>query len=190
MSIHTICFAQFVAASALLLVACGDGSDAPTRNPSTFLQAVNTFQNGTATGGVPLTVDVKGPAPIANEVEFPGFAFGTYDVDASADSVTLRLVADLANLQVTQYDATTFDRYYFVFDEMIPSASISSGSHPGFAATVEVIPPQTTISTAGAFVEGLPSEFTFESGGILITIGDGTDLNAISAGNGSLTIDF
>ncbi|MEM9603451.1 MAG: hypothetical protein AAGA11_11355 [Pseudomonadota bacterium] len=157
---------------------------------STLEVAVNTFQNSTATGGAQMTVDAKGPVTIGDTVELPGFAFNVYDVDLTANSVTLTLVADLAKLQITQYDETTFDRYYISLDAPVDSARLSDATHADFAATVDIIAPGTALSTAGAFVQGMASEFSFDTGGLLITIGDGTDLTKIKADGGALTVDF
>lgn len=152
--------------------------------------AVNTFQNGEATHGAALTVDAAGPVAISEAVELPGFAFQVYDVDVTGNSLTMTLVADLGRLMITSYDDTTFDRYYFSFDQPIEMATLSDATDAGFAASVEVMEPGTSLSTAGAFVEGLPTEFTFENGGIMITVGAGTDLTVIAANGGSLTVDF
>jgi hypothetical protein len=153
-------------------------------------QAANFFQNAVATGGKPFTVDAKGPVAISDDVELPGFAFQVYDVDFTSSSVTLTLIAELEKLQVTLYDDTTFDRYYFAFDQQVKSAALSGDTDENFKASVEMIEPGTTVSTAGSFVDGLPTEYTFAEGGILITIGDGTDLTKISANGGSLTVNF
>ncbi|MGI3187415.1 hypothetical protein [Nioella aestuarii] len=157
---------------------------------SNATQAVNFFENGQATGGVMMAVDSQGPVAIGDGVELAGFAFGTYDVDFTANSVTMTLVARLENLMITQYDGTTFDRYYFAFDQAVTSAEIAASTDAGFAATVEIIAPGTQVIAAGAFVDGLPTEYTFENGGILLTIGEGTDLNTISANGGSITVNF
>lgn len=164
----------------------GASVDAPT----TVAQAVNSFQNAMATMGVAATVDSQGPIEISDEVELPGFAFGTYDVDVSADNLTMTLIADPANLMITMYDDTTFDRYYYAFDQEIVSAELDGSTDPNFAATVELLEPGTTVTTATSFVDGLPTEWTFENGAILVTIGEGTDLNEISANGGSLTVNF
>jgi len=159
-------------------------------NGATTVQAVNFFENGQATGGNPMTVDAKGPVDVTDAVELSGFAFGTYDVDATENSITMTLVAQLENLQITLYDDTTFDRYYFAFDHEVTSAEIADATDENFAATVEMIAPGTTVSSMGAFVEGLPTEFTFGNGGLLITVGEGTDLTKISENGGSLTVNF
>lgn len=111
-------------------------------------------------------------------------------MDATANSITMTLVADPANLQVTMYDDTTFDRYYFELDEAVTSASIAASTDENFAATVEILDPGATATTSGTFVKGLATDFTFDNGGILLTIGDGTDLTAISDNDGAITIDF
>lgn len=170
----------------ILSVGCGDDTVAPT----TVNQAVNSFQNAMATGGFAATVDSKGPVAISAGTEFPGFAFGTYDVDVSSDSLTMTLVADPANLMITSYDNTTFDRYYFEFDEPRSSASLAGSTDPDFAATVEILAPGTAVTTSTSFVMGLPTSWTFGNGAILITIGEGTDLTKVSEGGGSLTVDF
>ncbi len=153
-------------------------------------QAVNFFQNGKFTEGKPFTVDAKGPIEISDEVELPGFAFHVYDIDFTANSLTMTLVAELEKLQVTLYDDTTFDRYYFAFDQEVSAAELSDQTDENFAASVEIIAPGTKVTANGAFVDGLPTEFTFDNGGILITIGEGTDLSKISENGGSLTVNF
>ncbi|MEL7176201.1 MAG: hypothetical protein AAGK28_06735 [Pseudomonadota bacterium] len=157
---------------------------------TTMTQAVNFFENAQATGGNPMTVDVKGPVQITDAVELPGFAFAVYDVDVTGDRLTMTLIAELEKLQITQYDDTTFDRYYFAFDQPVTSAALSDATDESFSATVDIVAPGTTVSSAGAFVDGLATDFTFENGGILITVGAGTDLTKISANGGSLTVDF
>ena len=159
-------------------------------SPETVAQAVNFFENGQATGGNPMTVDAKGPVTITDDVELPGFAFAVYDVDVTSNSLTMKLVAQLEKLQITLYDDTTFDRYYFAFDMEVTSANLSDTSDENFNATVEIVEPGTTVSSKGAFVDGLGTEFTFENGGILITVGEGTDLTKILANGGALTVNF
>lgn len=174
----------------------GDPSDSESSTgsadmpPTTLNQAVNSFQNAMATMGATATVDSQGPVEIADGVELPGFAFGTYDVDVTADSITMTLVADPADLMITIYDDTTFDRYYYEFDQEIAAAELGDSTDANFAATVEILAPGTTVMTDTTFVEGLPTEWTFENGAIQITIGEGTDLNEISNKGGSLTVEF
>lgn len=179
-------FAKAILASAALcfaaMPAIADGANT--------VQAVNFFENGQATGGNPMTVDAKGPVEITDAVELPGFAFAVYDVDVTSNSLTMTLIAQLEKLQITLYDDTTFDRYYFAFDEKVSSAELSDATDENFSATVEMIAPGTTVSSMGAFAEGLPTDFTFENGGILITVGEGTDLTKISENGGSLTVNF
>ncbi|MEM1373422.1 MAG: VPLPA-CTERM sorting domain-containing protein [Pseudomonadota bacterium] len=149
-------------------------------------QAVNIFTSDSVTEGAPLTVDVGGPVPIMAGTEFPGFAFGTYDVDVSGDSIEMTFVNDPGSLGISVYDASTVDQYYFEFDREIVSAALGATT-TGFAADVEVIAPGTMASSVGGFVPGAPTDFTFENGGVLISIGEGTDLNLVGTG-GSLTV--
>jgi hypothetical protein len=67
---------------------------------------------------------------------------------------------------------------------------MSDTTDENFSATVEMIAPGTSVSSMGAFVDGLPTDFSFENGGILITVGEGTDLTKISENDGSLTVNF
>lgn len=156
----------------------------------TLVQAVNTFQNGQATGGAQMAVDAKGPVEITDAVELPGFAFAVYDVDATGHSITMTLIADLAKLQVTNYDDTTFDRYYIELDRVVTSAEIAATSDENFMASVEILEPGATLNAAGAFVDGMASDYTFENGAMLITVGEGTDLTKISENGGSLIVNF
>lgn len=175
-------------ASATLVLAAASPANADMAN--TVTQAVNAFQNAKATGGAPMTVDAKGPVDITDAVELPGFAFNVYDLDMTPNSLTMTLVAQLEKLKITLYDDTTFDRYYFAFDQKVTEATLSDTTDENFSAKVDLIAPGTKVTTAGAFVDGLPSEFTLENGGILVTIGDGTDLTKIKANSGSLTVNF
>ncbi|MEM7256060.1 MAG: hypothetical protein AAF404_01600 [Pseudomonadota bacterium] len=164
--------------------------DAIADSATTVNQAVNFFQNAKATGGAPVTVDAKGPVTISDDIELPGFAFSVYDVDFTSDSLTMKLVAQLEKLQITLYDNTTSDRYYYAFDTNIGAAEIADNTDENFKATVELIEPGTSVTSAGAFIDGMATEFTFENGGLLITIGEGTDLTKILANGGSLTVKF
>ena len=137
-----------------------------------------------------MAVDVKGPVEITDQVELPGFAFAVYDIDFTADSLTMKLVAQLEKLQITLYDDTTFDRYYYAFDKAVDSAELADTTDENFKAEIEMIAPGTKVSAAGAFVDGMPTDYTFENGGILITIGEGTDLTKVTENGGSLTVNF
>jgi len=156
--------------------------------PTDVTQAVNFFNNPGATNGVPLTVDVQGPATIGEALEFPGFAFGTYDVDASPSQLKMTLATDPSTLQVADYDSDTSDTYYYEFDVAVTTASISNAAE-GFAATVQILSPGDTVTSEGTFVEGLATSFTFVNGGILVTIGEGTALGTVGQG-GSFTVDL
>ncbi len=158
--------------------------------PTTVETAANLFQNAKATGGQAMTVDAKGPVEITSAVEFPGFAFAVYDVDVTETSLTMTLIAELEKLQITLYDDTTFDRYYFAFDTAVTAAEISSETDENFKASVEILEPGSSVTSAGAFMDGMPTEFVMEHGGLLITIGEGTDLTKISENGGSLTVSF
>lgn len=154
---------------------------------STLNQAVNIFTSGSVTGGVPLTVDAQGPVEIDATVELPGFAFGVYDVDAMSNGLTMTLATDPAGLGIALYDSSTVDSYYYEFDRAIASASLSNVA-PGFEAMIQVISPGTMATSVGAFVMGVATSFTFDNGGVLVTIGDGTNLNTVGQG-GSLTVN-
>lgn len=167
---------------------CGSASTADAATLSSVEQTVNIFQSGAVTGGAAFTVDVGGPVAIGSGVEFPNFAFGTYDVDVTLNSLTMTFVNDPAALGIAVYDPSTIDSYFFEFNKQIASASISDAAL-GYAATVEVFAPGTTASSDGTFVPGLATTFSFDNGGILVTIGDGTNLNTVGTG-GSLTVDL
>ena len=137
---------------------------------------------------MPMTVDAKGPATIGAEVEFPGFAFGVYDVDATPSQVKMTLATDPSSLQVATYDSDTSDLYYYEFDREVESASISSAAE-GFVANVDIVAPGEVVTTQGAFVDGLATSYTLSNGGILVTIGEGSSLRTVGQG-GSLTVDL
>lgn len=135
-------------------------------------------------------MDQGGPVAVAAGVEFPGFAFGTYDVDVSANSLTMTLATDPNDLGIAVYDASTVDQYYFAFDQKISSAFLDTGaSNANFAAIVDIIAPGTTANAGGTFGPGLDTSFSFGNGGILVSIGEGTDLFGVGTG-GALTVQF
>lgn len=70
------------------------------------------------------------------------------------------------------------------------SAELADATGENFAATVELVAPGTVVTSAGAFGDGMASEFTFKNGGILVTVGEGTDLEKIAANGGALTVNF
>lgn len=154
--------------------------------PEALASAVNFLVNGQVTGGVPMTVDVGGATPIGNGVEYPGFAFGTYDVDVTTAGLTMTLATDPSKLQIGTYDASTKDLYYFEFDRPVSSARLSDATE-GFHATVTVISPGDVISSNGAFAPGLATSFMFANGGVLITIGEGSALRTVGTG-GTLSV--
>lgn len=187
MTILKLNLRTIVLAYAALGVAAGP---AIANEAGTVTQAVNFFQNGQFTGGAPLTVDVKGPVEISDKIEFPGFAFNVYDVDVTVNSLTMTLIADLEKLKITLYDNTTFDRYFFAFDHQVTSAELSDKTDENFKASLEIVEPGTQMSSKGAFVDGMQTDFTFDLGGILITITEGTDLTKITDNGGSLIVSF
>lgn len=150
---------------------------------------VNSFQDGGVTGGAQFTVDAASNVVIGAGTELSGFAFGTYDVDATQTSITMTFVNDPNALGIANYNATTFDRYFFEFDKLLSSASINAASNPNFAASVQLITPGTVFNFDGVFVPGLPTSYTAVNGGFLLTIGDGTNLFNVGQG-GSLIVDF
>ncbi|MEM9700510.1 MAG: hypothetical protein AAF943_17180 [Pseudomonadota bacterium] len=148
-------------------------------------ETVNTFANGGFTGGAEAIVDARGSTPIGAGVDLVSVG-GVYDVDVTDNSVTMTFTASLSNLVITNYDATTFDRYYFEFDKALKAAAITAAAS-GFAATVDVLTPGSMISTLDLFNTGLATDRTFENGGILVTIGEGTDLTQL-VGGGQLSV--
>lgn len=179
---------QAKAALGGLALVAASGIAASAETATDVNQAVNVFINADVTKGVPMTVDAKGPATIGPDVEFPGFAFGVYDVDATPSSLMMTLATDPSQLQVGTYDGDTQDLYYYEFDRAVTSASISDAAD-GFVATVVIMDAGETLETQGAFVDGLATDFTFENGGILVTIGEGSALRTVGQG-GSLTVDL
>ncbi|MEM6309014.1 MAG: hypothetical protein AAF754_03105 [Pseudomonadota bacterium] len=150
------------AALALGLVALPAAS-AFAATVSTVTQAVNIFTSGVVTGGTVLTVD------------------------ASSTSLTMTFVNDPAALGISVYDASTVDQYFFEFDTKIAAASISTAT-VGFATTVSPTAPGTTANSVGSFLPGLATSFDFGNGGILIGVGEGTNLNTVGTRDHSPSI--
>ena len=98
----------------------------------TVYKAVNSFQSGQATKGSQMTVDAKGPVDITDAIDLPGFALQVCDVDFTESRLTMTLVAQLEKLVITQYEATTFDRYYFEFDTAIALVELSDQTDENF----------------------------------------------------------
>ena len=157
-------------------------------SPAALRSAVNFRVNGEVTGGVPMTVDVGKATQIGDGVEYQGFAFGTYDVDATVQGITMTLATDPTQLKIGTYDASTKDLYYYEFDRPVTSAVVS-GATEGFNATATVLSPGEVISSHGSFAPGLATSFMFPQGGVLIAIGEGSALRTVGTG-GSLRVDL
>ncbi|MGD1807850.1 calcium-binding protein [Dapis sp. BLCC M126] len=149
---------------------------------------VNTFQDPVFTGGVQTTFgEIGGPEIITNDVEFPNF-IGFYDIDISDTSLTMTLVdnSDAADLILPD---DRFDRYYIEFDtSTIASASLNGLSELNEFATVEVLEPGFVLDPpADLFETGISTPIQFETGGLLVELGPGTDLRNLGV---SANIDF
>lgn len=115
-------------AGCLLITACPSLMAAPI---TAATNAHNTFQADAFPGltdGRELSVDQAGTVAISAGIEYPGFGLGTYDVDLSADGLTMTLLADPNDLGVAIYDDQTFDRYYIEFNRPLATAGSSSQS--------------------------------------------------------------
>lgn len=154
--------------------------------PDSLASAVNFLVNGEVTGGVPMTVDVGAATPIGDGVEYPGFAFGTYDVDVTPTGLTMTLATDPGKLQIGTYDASTKDLYYYEFNRPVSSAVVTAATK-GFNALVTVISPGEVITSHGSFAPGLATSFMFANGGVLVTIGEGSALRTVGTG-GTLSV--
>lgn len=159
---------------------------AMAETPESLASAVNFLVNGEVTGGVPMTVDVGGAKPIGDGVEYPGFAFGTYDVDATETGLTMTLATDPSKLKIGTYDASTQDLYYYEFDRPVSSAVLTEATE-GFKATVTVLSPGKVITSHGSFAPGLATSVMFANGGVLIAIGEGSALRTVGTG-GALSV--
>ncbi|MEM9320241.1 MAG: VPLPA-CTERM sorting domain-containing protein [Pseudomonadota bacterium] len=183
--------------AAALAVAVFAAPIAQAATLSNLSQAFNTFQANAFPGltdSLQVSVDQSGGAAIGAGVEIPGFGLGTYDVDVAPDALTMTLAADPNNLGLAVYDSATFDRYFYSFDIAVASASVDASTNPSFAASVEVIAPGTVFDFDGVLGfpgvdPTLPTSFAMPNGGILITIGDGTNLFDVRTG-GSLRVNI
>lgn len=181
-------------AGCLLITACPSLMAAPI---TAATNAHNTFQADAFPGltdGRELSVDQAGTVAISAGIEYPGFGLGTYDVDLSADGLTMTLLADPNDLGVAIYDDQTFDRYYIEFNRPLATAALTSTTNAGFSATVEVLAPGTALTFDGVLGfpgvdPNLPTSLDLANGGLLITIGSGTNLFDVGQG-GTLSVTF
>jgi len=148
---------------------------------------VNTFEDSVLTGGVQTTFgEIGGPTIITDDVEFPDF-IGFYDIDISDTSLTMTLVdnSQAADLILPE---GRFDRYYIEFDtSTMASASVNGVSELNEFATVEVLEPGFLLEAEDLLGTGISTPIQFETGGLLVQLGPGTDLTNLGV---SANIDF
>lgn len=157
---------------------------------ASVMSATNTFQDLAFTAGFQATIDHQTDIQIVDPgVELPGFAFGTYDVDFSANSISMTLINDPANLAVANYGAGTVDRYFYSFDTAIAAATLNAATNPSYlaGASLSIIEAGTSFVFDTAFVPGLPTSIELATGGVLLSLGEGTSLDAIGQ---QIVIDY
>ncbi len=137
--------------------------------------AVNTFQDSVITGGIETVFDFAGPELVADDIEFSAFA-SLYDINISDDSLTMTLVDNSVVASLVS-PAGRFDRYYIGFDSnIVTSASLDGSDELNEFANVEVLEPGFSLDIADLFDIGIPVPIEFENGGLLVELGEGTDV--------------
>ncbi|NEQ72237.1 MAG: calcium-binding protein [Okeania sp. SIO2C9] len=147
----------------------------------------NTFEDATITSGVQAVFGLSDPITVVDPgVELSNF-IGFYDIDISDDGLTMTLVDNSGATDLVIPD-DRFDRYYFEFDtSTIASASLDGLSELNEFATVQVLDPGFVLDASDIFGTGISTPIEFETGGLLVELGPGTDLTNIGV---SATIDF
>lgn len=151
------------------------------------LTASNTFDSVTVTGGVE-TIFQASSATVADPgVELNQFAT-IHDIDFTGDSMTLTLVSN-EGLSTTLFTDGVFDRYYFGFgDNLIDSASLTSGDAELTAGlAISLLPVGYELEVADLFGTGVPVPQEYPNGGFMVELGAGTDYGTLGK---SLTIGF
>lgn len=156
------------------------------------VKASNTFQHPVFSGGLETIFDVASTTVVAPGVEFSNstapFVGGLYNIDFAGDSVTLTL-NDNSFLSFTNYEAGTFDRYYFGFSgHTIDSVSIAGGDTSlTNGLTVGTLAPGFELNVADVFATGFPLPQVYSNGGFFLEFGEGTDLNTLGD---TVTVNF
>jgi hypothetical protein len=151
------------------------------------LNASNTFESGSVTGGVETIFQVASPTVVDPGVELNQFAT-LYDVDFSQNSLTMTLASN-SGLSTTLFGLGVFDRYYYGFDgNFIDSVTLSGGdTELTNGLSVGLLPPGFQLGVADLFGTGISVPREFPTGGLLLEFGEGTDLGTLGR---SVTIDF
>lgn len=189
MKLSTIKLIPIVAFS-MLVTACSD-SDDDTTTPTSFLgdtvTVANTFEDATLTGGAQTIYGLSQPTPISDpEVELPNY-INFYDMDFSANSLTMTLVnnSDAADLVLPE---NRFDRYYVGFaSNTVTSVTLDGTDELNEFATVSVLPAGFTLEASDLFDTGIAVPVDFSQGGILVELGAGTDLTNTGV---TVTVNF
>lgn len=189
MKLSTIKLIPIVAFS-MLVTACSD-SDDDTTTPTSFLgdtvTVANTFEDATLTGGAQTIYGLSQPTPISDpEVELPNY-INFYDMDFSANSLTMTLVnnSDAADLVLPE---NRFDRYYLGFaSNTVTSVTLDGTDELNEFATVSVLPAGFTLEASDLFDTGIAVPVDFSQGGILVELGAGTDLTNTGV---TVTVNF
>ena len=169
---------------AVVMAGCDSDDDSTSTDtgsdPVSFLgdsvTVANTFQDATLTGGEQTIYGLSDPTAVSDPaVELENY-INFYDIDVSANSVTMTLVnnSDAADLILPD---DRFDRYYIGFaSNTVTSAELTGDGALNANATVSVLEAGFTLQTIDAFNVGLPTTVDFAQGGLLIELGSGTDL--------------
>lgn len=149
--------------------------------------ASNTFENPDFTASAQTIFGFSNATVVEPGVEFNEFV-GIYDVDITEDSLTMTLVSN-EGLSFLEYEAGTFDRYYFGFDSnVVDSASIGSGdTQLTNGMTVGLMAPGFELDVADLFGTGITVPIEYPNGGFFVEFGEGTNLETLGV---STTIDF
>ena len=150
--------------------------------------AVNTFEDAAITGRIETVFDFAGSEPVdpVGSIEFPAFA-SLYDIDISDTSLTMTLVDNSVVASLVSPPGR-FDRYYLGFDNsIVTSASLDGSEGLNEFANVEVLAPGFSLDAADLFSTGISVPIEFENGGLLVELGEGTDVTNLGA---SVKVNF
>lgn len=143
------------------------------------VRVVNSFEDSVITGGQEIVFGASEPVPVdEGDVELPAF-IDLYDIDIRSDRLEMTLIDNsiVADLVLPE---GRFDRYYIGFDTTtMASAHLVGDGELNDTASIDVLPPGSTVGLVDLFGTGLAESFDFDKGALVVTIGPGTDLSVL-----------
>jgi len=146
------------------------------------LDVWNTFTDAIISGGLQLLYDFREVA-ISDDIEIPDFpknfpplTGGFYDITVTPTTIKY-VLKDNRSASNLVFPDGTYDKYYFIFPEIVESVSVISSDN--LVPTASIVSPGTEEVVIDAFHTGLTFPPVLDSNVLEVIIGPGSDLTEL-----------